>query len=322
VLFRRETSRTIYVRSGVPQGSHLGPLLFLIFMNDLPLYINHCQLHMFADDVKISYTYINSQDQLLLQEDLYAFECWCNRNLLQLNISKCKHMCFYRSARHVATYNLNGVTLETVSEIRDLGVILDRKLQFDVHIHTIVNKASSTLGFIKRWSKEFNDPYVTKLLFTSLVRPILEYASPVWCPQYAVYSNMIESVQKQFLLFALRNLRWDPDRSLPSYEARLKLIRLPTLSSRRTVASVMFLQKLIIGETHSPTLLGRIAWNVPSRPQRFYLPIRLDICRHNYADHEPFRCICKSYNRFYNIICFSFSLNQLKCKLTCHLNSL
>jgi len=62
-----------------------------------------------------------------------------------------------------------------------------------------VNKAMSVLGFIKRWSKEFDDPYTTKLLFTSLVRPILVYYSSVWSPQYQVHIDRIESVQKKCL---------------------------------------------------------------------------------------------------------------------------
>jgi len=72
-----------------------------------------------------------------------------------------------------------------------------------------VSKAMSVLGFIKRWSKEFDDPYTTKLLFTTLVRPILEYCSSVWSPQYQVHIDRIESVQKKFLLFALRSLNLD-----------------------------------------------------------------------------------------------------------------
>jgi len=74
----------------------------------------------------------------------------------------------------------------------------------------------SVLEFIKRWSTKFDDPYTTKLLFTSLVRPNLEYCFSVWSPQYQVHIGRIESVQKQFLLFALRGLNWDQNVRLPS----------------------------------------------------------------------------------------------------------
>jgi len=74
----------------------------------------------------------------------------------------------------------------------------------------------SFIGFIKRRYKEFNDPHTTNLLFTSLVRPKLEYCSSVWSPQYQVHIDRIESVQKQFLLFALRGLNWDQNVRFPS----------------------------------------------------------------------------------------------------------
>jgi len=83
---------------------------------------------------------------------------------------------------------------------------MDPKLKFSNHITTMVNKARGVLAFIKRWSKKFDDPYVTKTLFISLVRPILEYCAPVRSPQNGVHIDRIESVQKNFYIFALRGL--------------------------------------------------------------------------------------------------------------------
>ena len=112
----------------------------------------------------------------------------------------------------------------------------------------MVNQANGVLGFIKRWSKEFSDPYVTKQLNISLVRPILEYGSIISDPHFLIYVNLIESIQKRFLLFCLRGLGWNSF-VLPSYESRLTLIKLPTLKSRK-VAEMSFLiicyQKLIL----------------------------------------------------------------------------
>jgi len=92
-------------------------------------------------------------------------------------------------------YSLQNTPLDRICSVNDLGVLLDPKLKFDCHIMSTVHKAMSVLGFIKRWSKEFDDPYSTKLLFT-LVRPILEYCSSVWSPQYQVHIDRFESVQK------------------------------------------------------------------------------------------------------------------------------
>jgi len=110
------------------------------------------------------------------------------------------------------TYALSGCLLDRITRVDDIGVLLDPKLKFFDHISTIVNKARGVLGFIKRCSKD--DPYLTKTLFISLVRPILKYGSPVWSPQYVVHSDRIELVQK-VLLFALRRLNWNANLLIP-----------------------------------------------------------------------------------------------------------
>jgi len=89
-------------------------------------------------------------------------------------------MTFCRANPIRTTYTLSGCSLDRITRVDDLGVLLDPKLKFSDHISSIVNKARGVLGFIKRWSKEFDDPYLTKTLFISLVRPILEFGSPVW----------------------------------------------------------------------------------------------------------------------------------------------
>ena len=88
-------------------------------------------------------------------------------------------MCFFRSSSLILQYYINGHSLSTVDSFVDLGLLMDPKLNFNSHVITMVNKANGVLGFAKRWAKEFSDPYITKQLFTSLVRPILEYGSVV-----------------------------------------------------------------------------------------------------------------------------------------------
>ena len=210
---------------------------------------------MFADDVKLYYSY--EFPNSIMQLDIDALCKWCDCNLLNLNSSKCKQMTFTRRPFLASpqSYQLCGAPLLSVEQFNDLGVLMDTKLTFNAHIDRMVCKSHNVLGLIKRWAKEFTDPYVTKLLFTSLVRPILEYASPVWNPFYDCHINRIESVQKQFLLFCLRNLNWCCNHQLPSYESRLKLIALPTLKSRKFMLNVTFIHKLLSGDIRSPRLL-------------------------------------------------------------------
>src|SRR5690625_1407511 len=103
-------------------------------------------------------------------------------------------MSYYRRTPFVATFYISYHPLDLIQSFIDLEVTMDTKLSFTVYISNIANKAMSILGFIKRCAKEFNDHYITKLLFTSLVRPILEFGSCVWCPYYNTHINRLESV--------------------------------------------------------------------------------------------------------------------------------
>ncbi|XP_055614779.1 uncharacterized protein LOC129761101 [Toxorhynchites rutilus septentrionalis] len=125
-----------------------------------------------------------------------------------LNPSKCSVISFSRKRSSIIfEYKLHGVKLDRVSTIKDLGVMLDSKLTFRDHVSYIIAKASRTLGFIFRVTKRFKDVHC------SLVRSILEYACVVWSPYYQNSVHRIESIQRKFIRFALRNL---PFTNLPN----------------------------------------------------------------------------------------------------------
>lgn len=311
VRFKGELSSTISVTSGVPQGSHLGPLLFVLYLNDLPSIVDSSNILMFADDVKLYMPIRDISDSKSLQNDLDNLTNWCLANGMSLNQGKCKKLSFCRSIALNFDYFINSYKLESVPSFMDLGVLLDRKLRFDLHIDSCICKARSLLAFIKRWAKEFDDPYITKRLFVSLVRPGLEYACIIWSPHNACYIDRIESVQKQFLLFALRGLSWNIY-ELPPYENRLMLIDLPTLEKRRYMLSAMFIVKLIRGFIDSNFLVSQIDFNVPRRLTRYFYPIILPIALNNYDYYNPFRRICLIYNEIYNTLPASDSLNIIK----------
>jgi hypothetical protein len=134
------------------------------------------------------------------QSDLNKLSEWCERNSLFFNVDKCKTLTFSRTLYPVEfAYMLAGTVLDRVSSINDLGVIMNEKMNFSEHVNVMVGKAFAMLGFIRRPSFEFRDPYTLKSLYTSLVRPKLEYASCVWNPFYDVHVDKIERVQKWFI---------------------------------------------------------------------------------------------------------------------------
>ena len=147
----------------------MGPLLFLIFINDLPMLIKDCRLSFFADDLKIYKIIRTINDATQLQGSVTTTHNWCAKNGMLLNINKCTVISFTRCVTKIVfNYDINGTVLSRVEIIRDLGVMLDSSLTFKNHIQSICARAHQVLGFIKRRSKEFDDTYLTKTLYYSL----------------------------------------------------------------------------------------------------------------------------------------------------------
>ena len=164
-----------------------------------------------------------------MQKLLDLFVGWCRKNWLFLIVSKCRVITFHRKLNPIIfDYHINDQKLERVDHINDLGVLLDSKLSINLHRSNIIAKATRQLGFISKIA-DFNDPYCLKALYCSLVRPILEYASMVWCPNQLVWTIRIQRVQKRCIRFALRNLPWRDPINLPPYPDRCRLLRLDTL---------------------------------------------------------------------------------------------
>lgn len=154
------------IPSGVPQGSILGPLLFVIFINDIDKCFQYSNFLLFADDMKI-YKKINSpNDLILLQLDLDNLQRYCTSNKLDLNILKCYCITFSR-ARNLLTYdyNINSQPLARTDHVRDLGVVIDSRLLFDKHIEIITSKAMKNLGFMFRITKDFKSIKTLKILY-------------------------------------------------------------------------------------------------------------------------------------------------------------
>ena len=138
------------VTSGIPQGSVIGPLLFVLFINDLPE-LTKSDTFLFANDIKIFRTITDKNDQGILQDDLNTLEQWSNKWLLKFHPSKCKHMTIGNNnigeIKYSMTLNNSTHPLDTIKKQNDLGVIIDTKLSFDDHINQAVNKDDKNKNF-------------------------------------------------------------------------------------------------------------------------------------------------------------------------------
>jgi len=167
-------SLSVQVLSGIPQGSVLGPLLCVCFVNDMPNIV-HSSIQMFADDTKIYREIISQHEFVILQQDLNLLQDWTHLWQLKFNAEKCKVMHLGQSNDKYAYYmqqENNQLQLDATDLEKDLGVYVDTGLTFSTHCDKAVNKANKILGLIRR-SYTFLDLTTMKLLFTSIVRPHL-----------------------------------------------------------------------------------------------------------------------------------------------------
>lgn len=284
------------VSSGVIQGSILGPLQYILFVNDIAKCFHNCRILMFADDLKIFKTINNIDDCQEIQDDLDRFHQYCTINKLHLAPNKCQQISFTRKRNKLEhAYNIGGQNLERVASIRDLGVQLDDKLIFDQHITNICKKAYQMLGFILRISKSFRQANTLLVLYKTLVRSQLEYASVIWNPLYKIYSEKIEMIQKK----ALRSIHYRLTRSKMSYENLLKHYNIPKLSARRSVNDELLLYNICNNHYNCSELVSDIRYLVPrsATPRNicklFYLPKT----RTNAGRRAPTYRICNSHNQ-------------------------
>ena len=275
VIVNGVKSRSIEVTSGVPQGSHLGPLLFSVYINDVKKVINNSNLLLFADDLKLYNKISNSIDCCLLQPDLDALKAWCVENKLDLNVNKCKAMRFSRKLNpDICQYLLMGQHLETVVHIRDLGVTLDPHLTYNVHIDEVLSKANKMLGFITRLSSEFFNLRVLLILYSASVRSNLEYCTTIWSPYYNCHIKRIEKIQKKFVknLCYKFNILYDQR----NYDTILEYLGLVPLAVRRVMFDACFIFKILSCVINCSVLLDKFLLHVPSYQVRnshlLYIP--------------------------------------------------
>lgn len=282
------------VSSGVVQGSTLGPLQYLLFINEIEQCFQNSNILMFADDLKIFKKVTSQQDCLLLQEDLIRFNEFCVKNKLQLAYDKCQQISFTRNINKIDfKYNIGDVALTKVASIRDLGVTLDEKLLLNNHIDNIFTKAYQMLGFVLRISKPFRKASTYLTLYQTLVRSHLDFASVIWNPFYAVYSNKIETIQKKFV----RALHYRLTGRKGHYVDLLKLYNLQKLSDRRILLDAMTLYNICNNEYDCPPLLEQIHFRAPARSIRSKSLFLVPFSRTNAGARAPLRRICQSHNK-------------------------
>ena len=263
VVLNGEASDWAAVLSGVPQGSVLGPLLFLIFINDLDEAAAARFIFKFADDTKVAQPAQTEEDCAVLQESLDGLVQWAERWGMAFNVQKCKVMHLgHANRKHV--YTMNGAVLEETEEERDLGVMISNKLKPGTQCAKAARTAAAVLGQISR-AFHFKDRYVFVQLYKQYVRPHLEFAVQAWSPWAAADKEVLEAVQRRMvrMVSGLRSTE---------YEDRLKELGMTTLEERRHQADMAMMFKTMRGvdgqkeEWFTPAAAGQRRTRVADDP--------------------------------------------------------
>ena len=232
------------VTSGIPQGSVLGPVLFVIYINDLPDHVKS-DVKIFADDTKVFTRSDIKENRVQLQEDLDNLNEWSSNWKLRFHPEKCSVMRIGRS--EVKTdYTMIGTnpngekvihTLKESKSEKDLGVIIDNELSFKEHIATATAKANKIVGLIRR-TFDYLTPDTFVQLYKAIVRPILEYGHSVYQPRHKTLCQDLEDVQR-------RATRLIGNMKEMSYPERLKKLKLPSLEFRRERGDLIDVYKYV-----------------------------------------------------------------------------
>jgi len=243
-------SNLINVTSGIPQGSVLGPILFVIYINDLPDMVNNSITYLFADDTKLFNEIACPADIDKLQQDLTALQELSDKWLLRFHPDKCVVLSLGKATEDNHQYFLikdnKKFQLKNVDQETDLGITVDSKLSFDQHVQAKVNKANSITGLIRRTFSHLDEENFL-MLYKALVRPHLEYGNAIWHPHKIEHITAIENVQRRATKLILTA------KDLP-YSERLKHLCLPTLAYRRLRGDMIETYKIFNSYDQAVTL--------------------------------------------------------------------
>ena len=237
VRIRDSESSWLPVHSGVPQGSVLGPVLFIVYINDIVRGLES-GISLFADDAKVYRRIATPEDAESLQRDMDRLSEWSRKWLLSFNVAKCKTMHIgHNNPRN--DYRLQGNTLDKSDLEKDSGVYISADFKPSNHIAKIASKANARVGLIKR-TFTYMDKEIFLSLYTTLVRPILDYGVQCWSPYLAKDINKLEQVQRRATLLV-------PECSALSYKEICKVLGMQTLKARHERGDMIEVYRLLSG---------------------------------------------------------------------------
>lgn len=242
-IFNDAISETRENNLGVPQGSVLGPILFIMYINDMKLVLRHCDINLFADDTVIFVAAKNPVDAVLhLNEDLDALSKWLKFKQLKLNINKTKYMIIssrYQNI-HDAQIAIDGEQIDRVHSIKYLGVTIDENLKFNIHIDNTIKKIAKKYGIMCRLKNDLN--FQSKIqLYKSIISPHLDFCSSIIFLANETQLSRLQRLQNKIMRLILKCNRFT------SSTWMLDALQWLSVKQRIIFSTMIFVFKLING---------------------------------------------------------------------------
>jgi hypothetical protein len=279
VIIKGECSSWGDIKAGVPQGSVLGPLLFLIYINDLENVVS-CNLKMFADDTCL---YVTTDDSALsantLNDNLTNIKLWADQWLVNFNPSKTKSMVISYKKANLPPLYFDGNLVAEVQQHKHLGVILNNRLTWNNHISNIVKNVSSVLDVMHKLAKDM-DRESLETFYKTFVRPKLEYAAVIWDDCSDQDSKLLENCQLRAARIVTGAKRGTHHQYI--YD-ELKWL---TLKDRREYFKLCFMHKIV--HHTAPDYLVEILPNTVNADTNYHLRNREDLQQFSFRT-EKFR---------------------------------
>ena len=283
-------SDVLPVISGVPQGSILGPLLFLIFVNDLSELVSSSMVLLFADDTKCVKSITTFPDCISLQRDLNKLAEWSLIWNLPFNEEKCTLLRFaLKEAPVLYNYYVNNNPVLVKTAHRDLGIIMSNDLQWKQHYQLIISKSYTMLGLLRRTFFNTSCIRAKRILYLSLVRSKILYCSQLWRPHLITDIKSLETVQRRATRFILK------DTSL-NYKERLLNLKILPLMMEYEINDVIFFVKCIKQPTKYFNINEFVSFSTSNTRSSTSLKLRHSVSRNNYLSHFYFNRLPRLWN--------------------------
>ena len=280
-----ERSGWVKVSSGVPQGTVMGPLLFLIYINDITSKVRS-KIKLFADDAVLYSEIMTPNDMLSFQHDINQLHKWSYTWQMNFNLTKCNIMSISRSKQTVdppPRYHIQNHELEVVDSHKYLGVMIQDDLQWDSHVRAVKAKATKLLGLIRR-NLSSCSPQVKEQAYNSLVRPGLEYAAAAWAPHEKQHIKALEAVQRSAVRFVSGNYS-----RYSSVTTLRRDLGWETLHCRRHLAAATTFYKIVNHLVYlpiPPTVLPADSRTRSNHPYKFrHIAAQSDAYKYSFFPH-------------------------------------